>query len=397
MLLTTIHIPVELSPRLDIFSLLILLGIFQGIFLAYFFLNKTNRKVQSNIFIGFFVFFMSLTISDIFLNYTGYILKVIWINDFSEPVNFLYGPFWYFYVKTSLGFKFRRSDWWHFVPFVLYLGYMQFYFLQPWQEKYNSFVWAYHPELDYAPYTRTFPVDPLFIRYYVNELTLAQMIIYAVASFFTVKSEFSKAGLSIYLRAGDKLKEVRMIVINIFVIICIYISVKVLFAGRDLGDNYIAAYMAVIIYMISFNVAKRSLYFSSPQRVDEENKPKYQKSSLSEDDKQAILDKISMLFEKEKYYLDSLVSLPSLSKKIAEPPHHVSQVINELLNQTFFEMIAFYRIEEAKRILLQPESQNITIEELAEQVGYNSKSAFNKAFKKHTGLTPSQFKETSEV
>jgi AraC-like DNA-binding protein len=56
-------------------------------------------------------------------------------------------------------------------------------------------------------------------------------------------------------------------------------------------------------------------------------------------------------------------------------------------------MIAGYRIEEAKKLVLS-ENHDITIEELAEKVGYNSKSAFNKAFKKHTGQTPSQFKES---
>lgn len=393
MLPTTIHIPVDLPPRLDVFALLILLGIFQGVFLSYFFLNLKNRKVQSNMAIGLFVLAMSLTISEIFLNYSNFILKVIWINDFSEPINFVYGPFWYFYVKTSLGFRFRKKDWWHFMPFLLYLGYMVFYFVQPWQEKYNSFVWAYHPELDYLEYDRKIPLDPLHIRQYVNQLTWLHMISYALISFFVVKSEFNKAGLSIFRRAGDKLKEIRLIIINVFVVIGIYVFVKI-GVGRDLGDIYIAAYMAVIIYMISFKVIQRSLYFNPTQAPNEESKLKYQKSSLADEDKRAILAKITALFDSEKYYLDSLVSLPLLAKKIGEAQHHVSQVINELLNQTFFEMIAFYRIEEAKRILLQLEFHSITIEELAEKVGYNSKSSFNKAFKKHTGLTPSQFRSS---
>jgi AraC-like DNA-binding protein len=393
MFFTEIKIPVNLPPRLDIFSLLLLLGVFQAIFLAYFFLNLANRKVPSNIFTGLFILAMAFTIFDIFLNYTGFILKIIWINDFSEPLNFVYGPFWYFYVKSHFGYKFRKKDLWHFVPFVLYLLYMQFYFLQPWQEKYNSFVWAYHPELNYAPYTRVLPLDPLSIRSYVNVLTLLQMIAYLSVSFLFAKREFGKAGLSIWRNTNGKLYEVRLIIFNIVVIIAIYIFVKV-FVGRDLGDNYIAAYMTVIIYIISFSVFKRSQYFKSPPG-NEQNVPKYQKSSLDDDYKHVILSKITTLFETEKYYLDSLVSLPSLAKRIAEPQHHVSQVINELLNQSFFEMIAFYRIEEAKQLLLSRESEHITIEDLAERVGYNSKSAFNKAFKKHTGSTPSQFRVSS--
>jgi AraC-like DNA-binding protein len=53
-------------------------------------------------------------------------------------------------------------------------------------------------------------------------------------------------------------------------------------------------------------------------------------------------------------------------------------------------MTAEYRVEEAKKLL--KEKQNIKVEEIAEQVGYNSKSSFNTAFKKITGLTPSEFR-----
>jgi AraC-like DNA-binding protein len=55
-------------------------------------------------------------------------------------------------------------------------------------------------------------------------------------------------------------------------------------------------------------------------------------------------------------------------------------------------MIASYRIREAKILLKDPEHEQLTIEDLADEVGYNSKSAFNRSFKKHTGLTPSEFK-----
>jgi len=75
------------------------------------------------------------------------------------------------------------------------------------------------------------------------------------------------------------------------------------------------------------------------------------------------------------------------------PIHHISQVINEKLNQSFFEMIATYRVEEAKILLKDPSKKVLTIEDIADEVGYNSKSAFNRTFKKHTGMTPSEFRD----
>jgi AraC-like DNA-binding protein len=121
---------------------------------------------------------------------------------------------------------------------------------------------------------------------------------------------------------------------------------------------------------------------------------KYKKSSLSEEAKTAILKKIEVEFGMKGYCLNSMASLNEMSKNIKESPHHVSQVINEKLKMNFFELLAKYRIEEAKKILIKDKDKRITIEEVAERVGYNSKSAFNNAFKKITFKTPSEFRES---
>jgi AraC-like DNA-binding protein len=72
--------------------------------------------------------------------------------------------------------------------------------------------------------------------------------------------------------------------------------------------------------------------------------------------------------------------------------HVLSQAINDGLKKSFFEMTAEYRIDEAKRLL--KEKPNFKVEEIAESVGYNSKSSFNTAFKKITGQTPSEWRST---
>jgi AraC-like DNA-binding protein len=95
----------------------------------------------------------------------------------------------------------------------------------------------------------------------------------------------------------------------------------------------------------------------------------------------------------DRFFLNHMASLGELSKLVKESKHHLSQVINERLGMNFFELLAKYRVEEAKKILLEDTKKQITIENLADEVGYNSKSAFNNAFKKHTGLTPTQFRE----
>jgi len=77
------------------------------------------------------------------------------------------------------------------------------------------------------------------------------------------------------------------------------------------------------------------------------------------------------------------------------PAQHLSQTINEQLNQTFSEFINIYRVEEAKRLLLDTRKKHISILAIAEEVGFNSKSSFNAVFKKYANITPSEFRKAA--
>ena len=149
-----------------------------------------------------------------------------------------------------------------------------------------------------------------------------------------------------------------------------------------------------MIFLTSFQIMNMSSYYLEASSFLEGPVLKYQKSSLADDNKESILDAINYQMQTEKYFIKSTASLTGLSKAINESSHHVSQVINEQLNQSFFEMLASYRVKEAKAILKTELGKKLTIEEIAERVGYNSKSAFNTAFKKFTSQTPSEFRDS---
>ena len=69
---------------------------------------------------------------------------------------------------------------------------------------------------------------------------------------------------------------------------------------------------------------------------------------------------------------------------------HLSQVINELLDQNFYDLINKYRVEEVKKYIKKNPGKNIS--EMMYEAGFNSKAAFNNAFKKHTGMTPTEYR-----
>lgn len=120
------------------------------------------------------------------------------------------------------------------------------------------------------------------------------------------------------------------------------------------------------------------------------SKGKYHNTGLDNKEKRRILQDLTSLFEREKIYTDNTLGLSKLAKILRTNTHALSQVINEEKHQTFFELIRYYRIEEAKRLLL--ESIDTKISEVAFDVGYNSLSTFNSVFKKATGLTPTKFR-----
>ena len=110
-----------------------------------------------------------------------------------------------------------------------------------------------------------------------------------------------------------------------------------------------------------------------------------------EPNKQIELIKSCMI--KEEFFLDPSLTVKSLSEKINIPHRELSILINQELGQHFFDFVNSYRIEKAMSILKDPLKKKHTVLEILYEVGFNSKSSFNTAFKKHTGKTPTAFRK----
>jgi AraC-like DNA-binding protein len=164
-----------------------------------------------------------------------------------------------------------------------------------------------------------------------------------------------------------------------------------IFNRDDMGDHLFAAYTTIPIYLISFQVIRQSGFFKQSTIIET---TKYKSSSLSAEDQALILDRLKTLMSEKKLYLQPNFTLPDLAEQLNVSVHQVSQAINDGLGKSFFEMLAEHRIEEAKVLLIT--KSNIKVEEIAEEVGYNSKSSFNTAFKKLVGMTPSEWRATAE-
>ena len=380
--------PITYPPKIDFFACLMFLGIIQALFLAYFFIFGKQKNQLANRFLGLLLLCFVFAITEILLCYTNYMFKVVWLIDFAEPTNFLIAPLLFLYVQKSINPVFRKIEYLHFLPFFLWLLYLCtiFYPLNN-LAKYNSYINAYYPELPEIEDGIDYQYPQIYwIRHHVNELMVMSWLGYAFVQIWILKKGFEANNLSFLSNQSHNLGWARRVTFWFLSVIVSFIILKKLFP-HDLGDHLIAAHLTFIIYLISFKVIKQSSFFS----LDNKAIKKYEKSSLTPEIQENTLPKLQELMELEKPFLDSSFSLPILAKRLAVSPHHLSQILNESLGQSFFDMVAQYRIKEAQKMLL--ENPNYKIEEIAEQVGYNSKSAFNTAFKKIVGVAPSAYRK----
>lgn len=121
------------------------------------------------------------------------------------------------------------------------------------------------------------------------------------------------------------------------------------------------------------------------------NKPSSNNSELSPELQEKILKKLDYQVKQKKIYLNKDVHLIDLAKKCSTNPSYLSKIINSHYRANFTGFINELRIKEAQKLMSDAAYRSFSIEGIAETVGFKSKSVFNVAFKKYTGVTPSYF------
>jgi AraC-like DNA-binding protein len=164
----------------------------------------------------------------------------------------------------------------------------------------------------------------------------------------------------------------------------------------SISDNHLQSNF--LNEQFKINQAQTGLYLTEdlPTLPNEKHvailiKKKYANSGLTEKLSQDLHKKLKDLMKNEKLYVESELTLSRLAEKLDIHPNYLSQVINEKEGKSFYDYINTLRVEEFKRLLLIQDNSRYTLMSLAIDCGFNSKSSFNKNFKKVTGLSPSEY------
>lgn len=369
----------ELSFNLH--AILNLLGAVQALLLAVALVSiKGGHKTANRLLAAFASTIAALIVGHILIS-THYVELHPHLSRINHPFDFLVAPLLYLYIRTLLTRNpLSKRDLLHFAPFVLCILYLIPYYFQNREYKLANFV-----SYQYAQwyYVRSALALLLAVVY------LTCIVLMLVRFTRKMKSESSPAERAILFQA-------RFLVFTFLALLLIAIL-------RYLFDLRFPAYMrytnlilplgaTIFVYTMAYFGLRKSRW---QELEDFPPAKKYERSNLTPERSEKYLRKLLDLMETEKPYTDGDLTIQKLAERLMIPAQHLSQTINERLNQSFSELINTYRVEEAKRQLLDSKKKHYSILAIAEEVGFNSKSSFNAVFKKHTSITPSEFRKAA--
>jgi len=147
-----------------------------------------------------------------------------------------------------------------------------------------------------------------------------------------------------------------------------------------------------VLVILAVLFAAGSVLLISHQRRQRRRRDKYKTIPIDSKRIEDVIAKLLHLMDEERLFLDPDLTLNKLSLRLRVHYNHLSRIINERFGLSYNDFVNKYRIEEARKKLTAPEEKESTILDIAYSTGFYSKSVFNAAFKKFTGMTPTEYR-----
>ena len=372
----------EIPTRHNLVSQIMFLGVVQGFFIAMVLLIRSQKRGTA-FFLGLTFLFQSLVFFDNYLCYTGLMKYTIAFNDSTETLVLLIAPTFYLFLyslihRKSLRFK---KTWFHFlIPVVYGLTQIQYY-LAPLEVKYNAYLGAYHSNLPFAKVSKHFDHSYHWTKNEFHEIVLFTFLFYAILGAKLIWEERHRIQLMPKETNTNRYFFTRNSVLML--IFTFLLAFFVFFTyDDDSGDHYISLTQTVIVYFTTYVLLVESRFFENSWFAD-----KYETSSNNALDFSLVENAVLL----NNYFLRPEISLKSLAESLNIGKNTLSKAINLNSGMNFNDYINQKRVNEAKIRLLNKDFAHLTIEAIGNSVGFNSKSAFYTAFKKHAKTSPSAF------
>ena len=367
-----------------------LIGIVQSMFFLTIVVLRKEKQLKDYLLICFFIFIGAELLY-------RYLLKLDSTYNNSPIVIFdivywaLFGPVLIFYVISVIkkNFRFTSRHLVHLFPLFISLVSVLKYFLN--RGNYNSFIEYYNLQ------TGIIKIGLLIWEYSSTGYILFTIFI-LLRNKRMIKNYFSniekkEMNWLLYLTLG--------FACNLY-LSYVYMILRDFF-GLNLGIRFIdflALFLTIYVFGLGiFGYKQEGIFFevdliNSEKRNRRFGERKYQKTGLSSEERELINQRLIDFMLNEKPYLDSEININYVAGQNGTTVHKLSQVINEEHKRNFFDFINSYRISEVKLLLYDPKIAGLKIESIGYDCGFNSKSSFYSIFKKHTHLTPTEFRNS---
>lgn len=359
-------------------TILLSAGAIQGIIYGFILFKKTSKNKIANGFLAtillFFSYRLFVEISKLF----GFGFYDFWYHLFIE-FNWIYGALIFFFVKASITQKFKiniKKDWIHFLPVIIEFIWSNFIKSQNfyWNGTRESLSW-----LGYYGYI-------IWMHYPTMYLISAVLIIYYTTQSSKLLKEKIDANV-LYIERVKWIKKILAVLKYYAVFLIIVVLIDLFFFDYAFQKFYnypLFIGLAIITYWLGlegFN--RKNIEVIKNQNII----PEKERQQLEQ-----IATSLKAAMEQDEIYKNPDLNLTILSRKINVKPYLTTKCLNIIFGEKFNDFVNGYRIKALKELLKNTENEKFTLLSLAFEVGFNSKSSFNRAVKKITGKPPKHLK-----
>jgi AraC-like DNA-binding protein len=345
------------------------LVIWQSLLFAIVLITPKYNKRKENKFLASF-----LLVLGIHFIYNVLLSNNLYLNilpKYSCIYGFLYGPLLFLYIKSHLrkSFALKSSEFLHFLPFIIIVGFTSF---------------------------------GVAICNTTKLLIVPVMLFYCILGFREVV-KYKKVMLQVSSNSDiSETKWINTLLISMVIVLVLNLVQmqinQILIVGLIIKlEHIVQVCILILVNLIIYQGLKNPIFF---QKITEDDFNLVKKDKLItkfnnqvNETHKVLANKLENYMKNNKPFLDSELDLTTLAQSMDTHPKTLSLVINHILNSSFSEYINSYRIKSAIDLIENNSDDQLTIMEVMYDVGFNSRSVFNTMFKKKTGYTPTQYKQ----
>jgi AraC-like DNA-binding protein len=364
---------------LNAISLLSFLITFQLLFVGVFLITHKKGTRRNNVLFGTLFLLIAWNMGDLTLQMNAVVLIWEFLHLIDSAFFLLYGPLIYFYAQGVMfkDFKLSSKNLLHLFPYLLLtisiIAFRSFTQITAEEMIKNDLPWQF---------------------YLVSTLLYAHFFVYLGITFKSLW-KYRQIIRNKYSQIDQINLNWLSFTLNTFGLLTIISLIHNFIALAENRTVFMITLVLLLIFVFYFVNRVIIKALQQPEifaGISQSETNKYLGSNLSPKQGEEIKKQLLALFHNEKPFLDPQLSLADLSETLAVSSKHLSQVINQSFNKSFFDFINSYRVKEVQKILTDSGDDKLTVLEAMFEAGFNSKSSFNAAFKKETGQTPTEFR-----